>query len=51
LFQEPLTKTLKDYFKFWGKDLHYDIFTFDDIKPAFVDLLNSLIKFLKKGKI
>jgi len=51
LFREPLTKTLKDYLKFWGKDLYYDIFTFDDIKPAFVDLLNSSIKFLKKGKI
>jgi predicted ATP-grasp superfamily ATP-dependent carboligase len=48
VFQEPLIKSLKDYLEFFGKDLHYDTFTLDDVKPAFVDLINSFAKVLRK---
>ncbi|MEM5855549.1 MAG: ATP-grasp domain-containing protein [Candidatus Aenigmatarchaeota archaeon] len=49
VFHEPLYKSIKDFLKFFEKNLHYDTFTLDDPKPAFVDLLNSTQKILRKG--
>ncbi|MGC8812276.1 MAG: ATP-grasp domain-containing protein [Candidatus Aenigmatarchaeota archaeon] len=49
LFQESLVKSIRDYLKFFDRDLHYDTFTLDDPKPAFADFLNSIEKLLRKG--
>ncbi len=49
VFTEPILKTLKDFFEFFGKDLYYDYFCLDDPLPAFIDILNSFKKILQKG--
>ncbi len=49
MYSESIFKTLKDFFKFFEKDLHYDHFCFDDPMPAFIDILNSFKKILQKG--
>ena len=41
-------KTLYRFFKFFGKDLHYDYFQKDDLRPAMVEILFSFGKLFKK---
>ncbi len=41
-------KAFLDFFKFFGKNLHYDYFQMGDLKPFLAEILFSLIKLVKK---
>jgi len=49
VISESRIKSLIEFMKFFGKDLHYDSFTRDDPLPGFIDMANSVKKLVKKG--
>jgi predicted ATP-grasp superfamily ATP-dependent carboligase len=47
-FRPSRLKTVLEFFKFFEKDLHYDYFQEDDLKPALFEILFSFKKLFKK---
>jgi len=44
LKKQPKTKVVLDFMRFWEKDLHYDLFSLDDPKPALVEISNIMLR-------
>lgn len=49
IFSESRIKSLIDFLKFFDKNLYYDLFCLDDPLPGFIDIINSVKKFIQKG--
>ncbi len=41
-------RAILDFFKFFGKDLHYDYFQSEDLVPSLAETLFSLVRLIKK---
>jgi predicted ATP-grasp superfamily ATP-dependent carboligase len=47
LRKESKTKVLREFMRFWEKDLHYDLFSLEDPNPALAEIRNIMLRKVK----